>query len=177
MVDPANGAVANFDDTAAAAGEIGIVGHEQQGGAGGFAKGEQEVDDAIAGLLVEIAGWFIGKDDPRAGGERASDGHTLLLAARQLARIMPEAVAEADMDEPVLGAGKGIGGPFELERYGDVLKRGHGGDQVKGLKDNAEIIAAETGETIFTHAPEILPHHDDLARGGAFEPGGNEEER
>src|SRR5829696_7746754 len=177
MADPANGAVANFDDAAAAAGEIGIVCHEQQSGAGGFAKAEQEVDDAVAGLLVEIAGWFIGKDDPRPGCKRASDGHTLLLAARHLARIMLKAVAEADKGELVLSARKSIGGTLELERYGDVIERRHGGDQVKGLKDDAEIVTAKTGEAIFAHAHEILAHHDDIARGGAFEPGGDEEER
>jgi hypothetical protein len=82
MANPANGAVANFDDAAAAAGEIGIMGDEQQSGAGGFAKAEQEVNDAIAGLLIEIAGGFIGKDDARAGGKCPGNGHALLLAAR-----------------------------------------------------------------------------------------------
>src|SRR6185295_18277858 len=177
MANPANGAVANFDDAAAAAGKIGIMGDEQQGGAGGFAKAEQEVNDAVAGFLIEIAGRFIGKDDARAGGKCPGNGHALLLAARQLAWIMLKAVAEPDAPELFCSARKGIGGASELEGYGDVLERGHGGNEMKGLKDDAEIVTAKTREAVFAHAHEILAHHDDLARGGAFEPGSDEKER
>ena len=50
-------------------------------------------------LAVQIAGWFIGQQDGRAHHERASQGHALLLASRELDRIMIPPVRQADAFE------------------------------------------------------------------------------
>ena len=61
--------------------------------------GEQQVGDLPAGRLVEIAGRLVGDEDARLGRQRPGDRHALLLAARQLAGIVGDAVAQADGSE------------------------------------------------------------------------------
>ena len=55
-----------------------------------------EAEDLAAGAAVEVAGRLVGEDHLRPAGERPGDGDALLLAARQLARPVLQAVAEAD---------------------------------------------------------------------------------
>ena len=45
---------------------------------------QHQLNDRIAGVLVKIAGRFVGKDQRRPGGERATDGDPLLLTAGEL---------------------------------------------------------------------------------------------
>ena len=49
------------------------------------------------GLAVEVAGGFVGEQDPRPRDERAGDRHALLFAAGQLARQVVQALAQADL--------------------------------------------------------------------------------
>ena len=73
-----------------------IMGDEEQRRAVLALEREQQIDDLRSGLLVEIAGRLVGEDDPGARRERARDGDALLLAARKLARIVGQPVAEPD---------------------------------------------------------------------------------
>ncbi len=56
---------------------------------------QQQVEHAIAGGLVQIAGRFIRKDQRGAVGQRAGDGDALLLAARQILGVTPRQGADA----------------------------------------------------------------------------------
>ena len=40
----------------------------------------------------------------------------------------------------------------QLQRDGDVLQRGHGGDEVKGLEDDADAVAAQAGQGVLVRA-------------------------
>ena len=64
-----------------------VMGDEEEGGlpVARFSA-EQQVHDLGAGGAVEIAGRLVGKDELRAGRERAGDGDALLLAAGELRR-------------------------------------------------------------------------------------------
>ena len=64
-------------------------------------------------------------------------------------RIMRQAAAEPDRVELALGAGERVARAGKLERHGDVLQRRHGRDQVEGLKDDADILAAEARQRVF----------------------------
>ena len=80
-----------FDDAVGLFGEIQIMGdHDERLG---LARTNvlQDVDDALRGLGVKIAGRFIRKDDVRIVDEGACDGHTLLFAAGQFARAVVQA--------------------------------------------------------------------------------------
>ena len=62
---------------------------------------------------------------------------------------------EADRREGFRGGGKCIGAAAEFERDRDIFERGHRGQQVKGLEDDADPSAAEPGERILIEAAEI----------------------
>ena len=86
---------AQAHDAVAALGQVEIVGDEHQGGAAIPLQGEQQVDDGVAGRLVEIAGRLVGDEDRRVGHDGAGDGDALLLAARKLGRVVVQTLAES----------------------------------------------------------------------------------
>ena len=64
-----------------------------------------------------------------------------------------------------------------LDRHGDVLNRGHGGNEMKRLKHNADIAAAEKGERILMERAQRPARDYDRTGIGAFEPGHHHEQR
>ena len=63
----------------------------------------EEVHHLGAGVAVEVAGRLVGEDQRRLGDERPGDRDALLLAARQLGRLMGQAIAESQPLERGLG--------------------------------------------------------------------------
>ena len=103
----------------------------------------QEVEHLGRGLRVEVARRLVGEDDRRPGGQRAGHGDALLLAAGELGGPVVEAVAEADgvdeaVDPRVVGLAAG-----DRQRQEDVLPRVEDGQQVEGLEDEADLVAAQ----------------------------------
>src|SRR5690606_39462043 len=76
-----------------------VVGDDDEGGAGLVVELVQEVLHAEARVVVEVARRLVGEEDGGAADEGARDGDALLLAARELARVVVEPVAEADAAE------------------------------------------------------------------------------
>src|SRR5689334_3073462 len=103
-----NPAVEHLDPAAAARGQRRVVGDQQQGGAMPPGEIEQQVDDLAAGFGIEIAGRLVGQQQPRSGRRGAGQRDPLLLAARQLAGIVGEALAEADRRQRRLGPREGV---------------------------------------------------------------------
>ena len=65
-----------------------VVGDEQQGRAEPLAQREQQIHHHLPRRLIEIAGRFVGEQEPRFRREGAGEHHTLLLATRELRRQM-----------------------------------------------------------------------------------------
>ena len=59
--------------------------------------------DLLARGLIEVAGRLVGQQHLRAGDQRPGDRRPLHFAARQLARLVLEPVAEADQLEQLAG--------------------------------------------------------------------------
>ena len=53
----------------------------------------------------------------------------------------------------------------------DVLLGGQGGQQVEGLEDEAELVAAHGGELLVLHARQVLSGDEDAAGGGGVQAG------
>ena len=70
------------------------MGHQDQRRPPRRAGREQQVGDAAARGLVEVAGRLVGHDDGGVGRERPGEGDALLLATRELRRVVAEAMAE-----------------------------------------------------------------------------------
>ena len=129
------------------AGDLPVVGDDEHGAAG-LGLILQQLEDLHAGAEVEVARGLVGDEQRVAGGEGPGDGHPLLLAAGQLARVVVQPLGQPHLVEH-------LGGPLAglLGRAGDlgaalhVLERGEGGEQVEGLEDERHHLAPE-GEQV-----------------------------
>ena len=128
------------------------------------AAGEQQVDDAVAGGGIEIAGRLVGEDQAGVRGDGAGDGDALLFAAGKLGGIMRDAVAKADGFELRVGTGARIGHSRQLHRRRDIFQRGHRWQQMEGLKDNSDASPAGAGKSVFVHRGEIFASNRQSAR-------------
>ena len=107
-----------------------------------------EVEDLRARDRIEVARWLVGKDDVRSRGEGTGDGHTLLLATRQLARAVVEPITETDRGDHVVDPLDVASLAAEHHREPDVLIGGERRDQVVRLEDEADLRASEFGELL-----------------------------
>ena len=113
------------------------------------ARPPQGVEDLGAGRVVEVAGRLVGEQERRPGDERAGDGDALLLAGRQLVRLVALLAGQLDEVDDLadalgqLAARRVLAGDRERQRdvLGDVEER----DQVERLEDVAGPLAAEPG--------------------------------
>ena len=104
-----------------------------------------------AGVRVEVAGRLVGQDEARPVDQRAGDRHPLLLAARELAGVVVEPLAEADPLQRLRGAAPAARAgrsPRVDQRQLDVLQRGGARQQVEALEDEAERPAAHLGQRV-----------------------------
>ena len=132
---------------------------------------KQKLDHLLSGLLVEIAGRFVGNENRRVRRERARQCDALLLAARQLRRIMRQPLRKPDAGKLRRRAFMGVADAGQFQRHRDIFQRGHGRDQMKGLKHDADIAAAKSRQRVFAQVGEVLAGDLDGAGIGAFEAG------
>src|SRR5208282_2747981 len=99
----------------------------------------QQGEDGLRGVLVQIAGRFVGKQKGRLAGKRACDGHALLLSPREFRRAMPAALREPHPFQPVTRRGQGF-----IHRHASQQQRKRGvffrrkiGQQVVSLPDKS----------------------------------------
>ena len=103
--------------------------------------------------------------------------HALLLAARELRRVVVPAVAQSHPREQLLRAGPPVLAP-QLERDLDVLAGGERRDEVEGLEDEADRLRPHPGPLVL--APGVArsrPSSTTRPRVGPVEPGEQAEER
>src|SRR3954451_10679023 len=129
-----------------------------------------EVEDLGARGGVEVAGRLVREDDRRTRGERPGDGHTLLLASRELRWPVGAAVVEAgpldDLFDPLLvdlAAG-------ELERKPDVLLRVQHREEVEELEDEADVLAPELRQLVVAEPRDVGAGDRDRSGCGPVEP-------
>src|SRR5439155_23604764 len=102
----------------------------------------QQREDFLRRLRVEVSRRLVRQNQIRIGDDGAGDRHALLLAARQLARQVPEAVSETHQ----LQRRGGVLHAFlflergELQRQLDILNRRQHRNQVKTLEDKADVL-------------------------------------
>src|SRR5512138_37982 len=73
-----------------------VVGNHQRGLSVIPDEAIEEVQHLIGALAVEVTGGLVAQKKGRIGDDRARDPDALLLSARELARIVAHAVAQAD---------------------------------------------------------------------------------
>ena len=152
------------------------MGDEEHGGPAFFGFGKKRVQHFASGVVVQIAGGFVRQQEFGVRRKSAGDGGPLLFAAGQLRRKMAHPVRESDGGKRFGGGVHGVRASGELERQGGVFVGGHGFEQVKMLKNDADIFAPHLGEFFFVEFPQILPENFDFSGGGAEESADNGEQ-
>lgn len=130
----------------------------------------QELQDLHAGAEVEVPGGFVRHEERVVGGERPGDGHPLLLAAGQLARVVVEPFGQTDLLEHLTRTPPGVlrcGGDLRTALH--VLDGGERGEQVEGLKDERDHFAPEVEQFTLAHAGDLAPRDDGPPVGGCVE--------
>ena len=118
----------------------------------------EESHDFDAGLGIEVAGGLVGQDDGGAVDQGAGDGHALALAAGELIGLVIHALAQADVGQRFLGAVDALGGGGAVvdQRQLHVVQRGGAGQQIEGLKDEADLLVADAGQFVVVELADQL---------------------
>src|SRR5207302_9016500 len=102
--------------------DVGVVGGDHERESELLLKRHDQVQDARAGVGVEIPGWLIAEQQSRSLCERARDRHALSLAARELRRKVVELAAEPDELQKIGGAERRLGA---VAREGGAQREAH----------------------------------------------------
>ena len=105
------------------------------------------------------------------GDQRAGAGHSLLLAARELAGTVPEPVGDAELVHQVAEPVPVELPPGDVDGQGDVLGGGQRRDEIEGLEDEPDPVPAQPGQTSFVEPADVEPADEALARGRAVQAG------
>src|SRR5262249_15007624 len=120
----------------------------------------------LAGGRVEIARGLVGQEQRRPPRDGAGHGYALLLAARELDGVVVRALREPDVGQEGARPLESVLLAAELEWNRDVLEGGQRGNQVEGLEDVADGVAAEARERILAEPGQLdSVHHDAPGRG------------
>jgi hypothetical protein len=101
----------------------------------------------------------------------------LLLAAGQLGRAVATALGEADALEQRVERSALHLASRDGQRQQDVLLGIERRQEVEGLKDEADVPAAQLGQRLVAHRRDVLRPDVDAARRRAIEPGEQVHER
>lgn len=152
-------------------GQARIVGDQDQGSARLATQVQEQVNDLLAGGLIQVAGGFVGKEHLGPGGIGAGDGDALLFTTRELPGVMAGAGGKSDALQGLVGAAWGIRCPGQLQRQQDIFARGQGRQKLEVLEDEADPAAAQGGAAILVKGIQGLATEPDGTGGGIIEAG------
>ncbi len=132
---------------------------------------------APATAPFEIAGRLVGQHDRRIVRQRARQRDPLLLAAGQLRRVVMRPSGEPDLLEQLLRSMSRVANAGNFHGHRDVFVRGQRGNQMKELKDEPDLLAAETREAVFIQARDIHAVDPDRSRRRRVESGDESQQR
>src|SRR5262249_26474686 len=132
--------VGEEDDPVGVAGGDGVVGdHDDRLAELAHAAAEQG-QDLRTGPGGEVAGGLVGEDDLRRAGQGPRDRDPLLLPAGQFRGAVPQPRGQPHRVHDAAEPGLVGGAPRDVQREGDVVRRGEGGQQVVGLEDEPDAV-------------------------------------
>ena len=153
------------------------MGNEYESGFAFTLHREHQVDNLVSRARVKIACRLVGEDNLRFRDERPRERDALLLAARKLAGIMLKPIRKANGTEFAGGKIEGAGFARQLQRYRDILERGHGRNQMKCLEDDADTASAKQRKFVFGHMGDIAAIDVNGARCRPLQPSHNGHQR
>jgi hypothetical protein len=152
------------------------VSGEDRGGVLFASEAPQKIKDQSTGEGVEIAGGLIGEEEFRRVHQSASDGDTLHLSTGELVRKAVAEAVEFDPAQTLVGDGAGSEDASEQKRKLDIFVDSEGVEELKGLKDKADFVAAQNREGSVVEAGSWRAINEDGAAGGKVHGAGEIEE-
>src|SRR6185436_13714464 len=112
-------------------------------------------------MRVEVSGRLVGQHARRLGDQRARERAALALAAGELARLMLEAMTEADLRQDLLRPLESTFPvfPSDQQRHCHVLERRKFRQQVVELVDEAERRVTDFSALALAHGAELPAAH------------------
>src|SRR5467141_2218235 len=147
-------------------GGVRIVRHHHDGLLELLVQPLEQREHLFGGLTIEVARRLVRHEDGGVGREGARDGHALLLAARELPRIMVYPVLQADQRERRFDmlAPLGLGERAKQQRQLDVLVGREHWNQVVELKHEPDVPGPPTGELRFAQLRDVRAGDRDRPR-------------
>ena len=158
-------------------GELQIVGDQDQRGAHIGIETGHELDHRGAGIRIQISSRLIGKQHLGPGAERPCQSYPLLLPSGQLSRLMMFPASQSHSTQKLSRSRGGIGLSPELHRHLDILLRRQCGNQLKGLKDESDLLHPDSGPLVLTHGSQVLSIEVHRARTGPVQSGQQPQQR
>ncbi len=132
----------------------------------------EKFEDARSVVRIEVSGRFVGEQKCGPVDQRPGHGGALHFAAAHLVREGMGPRGESDQVEHLAGPAAGILGPVAAQekRKLDVFHRGHRGQKIEKLENDAETFATVSGEFGFTGGVQGEAIDRDFTRGRLVEP-------
>ena len=114
----------------------------------------RQMPDHLGGIFrVEVGGRLVGEDEIGSRNHGPRDGDTLLLAPGELVGSPIGHSLQTHLGEHLLHPSAALGRGHLLKQHDilDVFDHVENGDQVVGLEDEADMIAAEVGQLVAAH--------------------------
>src|SRR6185503_14045711 len=136
-------AVGEADDARGVFEEALVVGREDEGEAEGVVEVAHEVNELGGVARVQIRSWLIGENERGAVDDGASDGNALTFTTGEEIRAVAGARGKTDVVEGFGDAATPLGGGEALneQRVFDIFGGGEDGNEIEGLKDEADLFA------------------------------------
>ena len=131
-----------------------------------------DVQKRVAGVGVEVGRGLVRKHECGQAHHSPGDRYALLLATGELSGLSVLQALEADLLEELPHAPVTLldGHSPQQERELRVLQSRQHGEQVEGLKDEADALEPELGQLLVGELGDLLLAHPDPPAGGAGKP-------
>jgi len=164
--------IPNHDGPACMTGHLLIMGYEDDGNAVVGIQLSKQFQDLSTRARVEVAGRFVGQENWWLIGQSPRDGHSLLLASRELGGKMIHAFSQADtfqeMPCPIVSFPAAKTRRIE-ERQLDVLQGTGSRQEIETLEHKTDLSIAQTGSLVTRHGYDLFAVEQLAAVGGAVE--------
>lgn len=150
-------AILQVDGAVGGAGKGLVVGDDDEGLTQTVAQVEEELVKFLLVMAVQTARRLVGQHYGRVVDEGTGHGHALLLAARQLARLMRLAVAKPHELQHLTGFGLCLASALTGDESGnhDIFQGCEFRQQLMELEDKADVTVAEGGELPLLQAGDL----------------------
>ena len=141
-----------------------LVGNHYNGKVQPFIDVPQQLQNRFRSLGIQRRRSFVRQQHFRIGSQRPGYTNALLLPAGKLAGVIIRPVCQLHQIQQLAYPLRNLilRHPLYLQRKRDIIKNGTGSQQVKMLKDHADILAGFP-QLGFVHSRQFLPVHKDLA--------------